>query len=189
MGTFHGATLQEHLARYCFALPYVKRKRVLDIGCYCGHGAQILDLGALELVGVDNDTVALARCRERRFFAPHGVHFYAADLERATLRDQVFGLGTFGVITMFEVLEHLSDPEFVVKQISDLLDPEGFFIFSVPHMVANHQHKVLFDEQKITELITRHLSLVELHRFDKKPITGRKCYANVVDYVGIAKRK
>ncbi len=53
----------EHTARYVFALPFVKNKRVLDIACGTGYGLGFLKNTAKSVTGVDVDIVAAKQAR------------------------------------------------------------------------------------------------------------------------------
>lgn len=171
--------MEEHLTRYGYALWFVKRKRVLDLGCYNGYGTVLLSWGAASVTGYDNDPKALRKAESRQYECP--AMFRQVDFDKEPLP-----YGPFDTIVSFEVLEHVEDPDDLMQKMMATLAPGGVFVFSVPHMVANRQHKTLFDREKITELIGRHLTLKELHVFDKRPITGRHCWSGVVDYVGYA---
>lgn len=177
--SFHASTMEEHLARYAFALNFIKRKKVLDAGCFNGYGTQILSMGAAELVGYDVSPRALMLAGRRRYDCL--TRFLRLDFDTEPWPEE-----TFDTITCFEVIEHVTDPEKLLANLVLHLNPGGKLVFSVPHMIANRQHKTLFDEEKIKDLIGRYLTLSEFHIFDKKPFRNIPCYARVKDYVGVA---
>ena len=170
--------MEEHLARYGFALNFIKRRKVLDAGCFNGYGTQILSYGAGELVAYDVSPYALSLAQRRKYQCP--ISFTKINFDTETWPEE-----TFDTIVCFEVIEHVADPEKFVADLAAHLNP-GFLVFSVPHMIPNRQHKTLFDESKIKDLIGRHLTLKEFYVFDKKPFRDHPCYAGVKDYVGVA---
>src|SRR5262245_52926664 len=65
-GFDYGWQMRDDIARYHFAAPYCRRKRVLDVATGTGYGADILrNGGASEVVAVDRDGDALAFARRR----------------------------------------------------------------------------------------------------------------------------
>lgn len=181
----YAQTYSEHIARYAFAMVHGYRRNVLDIGCGQGFGAHLLSTVAKTVTGVDfsDDNVAFAK-KNFSYFSP--VKFEKVDLEK----DDISWLTSptnepFDTVTAFEILEHLENPEFAVENINRLLGPGGSFVFSVPHMVANHEHKVLFDEEKIRALIETQFDISEFYIQDKRVISGLPSFKGLRCYVGV----
>ena len=109
------ASLQEHVARYRFALDRI-RGSVLDVACGTGYGTAML--GA---VGVDLslDALRYARRYPARYVAAH-----AARLP--------FGR-VFDAVVSFETIEHLADPGRFVADCARVLKPGGVFLVSTPN--------------------------------------------------------
>ncbi len=122
----HG-TLREHIARYRFAAE-LARGRVLDAGCGTGYGVPILagNPAVREVVGVDADARAVAHAR--RYYSLPAARFTCADL----LAPQACALGVFDTIVCLEVLEHLSDPERLLRTLDLSLAPGGRLLISTP---------------------------------------------------------
>jgi len=174
-------TYTEHLARYVFALSSCYKKSVLDLGAKDGDCTFLLTYGA-------ND-VTLADISEQWLNAAKVNHSYKCptrfelvDLEKS------FPEGKWDVITAFEIIEHLEDGDFLIKNVVEHLNKDGIFIFSVPHMVANREHKVLYDEQKIQDLIGRYLHIEEFYVQDSKVISDKPSYKGLKCYIGIARK-
>jgi SAM-dependent methyltransferase len=102
--------------------------RVLDVGC--GMGGFLACLRAsdpkrsrLLLTGADVSEYAIAACRKRlpdeNFVVSPSQHL--ADLNQ-----------TFEVVTAFDVLEHLSNPDETASAISACLTPDGLVTIVVP---------------------------------------------------------
>lgn len=175
-------TFSDNLIRYCFALEYCKRRRVLDLGSNDGHGTHILSYGASSITAADIDPIFMAKAKKYyRYFCP--VDFVLANF------DTDFPKGEWDVVVCTEVIEHVDNPDLLVKNINEHLAPGGKLVFSVPHMVANRLHKTLFDKESITALINKHMNLEELYEENTKVFSGKERYKGLKGYVGVASKK
>lgn len=157
-----------HVARYRFALPFVDGKRVLDIGCGEGYGSALLAERADEVVGVD--------------YSPAAVSHASASYVRPNLRFAVQdaaaldpSLGSFDVITCFEVIEHLKDQDAVLAGAAGLLSRPGVLVLSTPNRlvdapferfvwdVHNEYHVALRSPAELRRLVGRHFRGVTLY--------------------------
>ena len=136
---------QHHIARYAFALSYCYRKSVLDAGCQIGFGGNILSYVANSVTFADMNKKYTDFASSMKNMCP--TSYVVVDFEKT------FPVGSWDTIVSFEVIEHLENPELFLENISKALNPNGKFVFSVPKMVANHEHKHLYDENKIKELV------------------------------------
>jgi SAM-dependent methyltransferase len=97
-------------------------RRVLDLGCRDGALTQAY-LDGNEVIGVDADREALAEA------ARLGIETHWADLDQPLdLED-----GSFDVVVAGELLEHLRDPQRLVREVRRVLRPGGTFVGSVPN--------------------------------------------------------
>src|SRR5262249_24097621 len=94
--------LNEHMARYQFALRLARGKRVLDAGCGAGYGSAELARVAEQVTGVDIAGDAVEYARE---------HYQAANLQfqEGSVTRLPFPEGSFDLVVAFEVIEHLED--------------------------------------------------------------------------------
>ena len=107
----------------------IKAKTLLDLGC--GSGALTLRIaqviGAAEVYGVDIDDEAL-RIAEMR-----GIKTFKVDLskEHIPLPDE-----SIDIITALEVLEHLLNPDHMIKEAYRVLKKGGYFLVSTPNLAS-----------------------------------------------------
>jgi glycosyltransferase involved in cell wall biosynthesis/protein-L-isoaspartate O-methyltransferase len=97
--------------------------RVLDVGCGPGWLAARLREWGHEVVGVDHAEEAGVRQRTDRFIA--------ADLEQGL--PEAAG-GGFDVVLAADVLEHVRDPERLLREMTGRLRPGGTLLVSVPNI-------------------------------------------------------
>ncbi len=119
-----------HAARYNFAVPFVKERRVLDIACGTGYGLPVLHRVASAVVGVDVEFLAARKAR-------------GDGQERALVADGCrlpFEDGSFDVATSFETLEHIQQRSTFVSELRRVLARDGLLILSTPN--ANHTRPV-----------------------------------------------
>lgn len=101
---------------------------ILDIGC--GTGAWLNRLyshGYRHLIGIDRDV--------QHFGAPEGIHFMPTDLEE-DLSHLVLPAKTFKLITIIEVIEHLSNPGQLVRYSNSLLVNGGWLLITSPNIYS-----------------------------------------------------
>ncbi len=152
--------------------------RILDIGCGCG--ASLGYAGSLypnaEVYGVEKNPQAakVASCMGT---------VVCGDVEET---DLPWGEGFFDYVLMGEILEHLRDPEIVLKKINKCLKTGGHLIASVPNMkhysvllpllledrfsygdggILNSSHLKLYTGKEISELLSRNGYTVEWMKY------------------------
>ena len=93
--------------------------RVLDIGC--GSGETIYRLSKRhDVLGIEHDPRAVADSR------------IATNITVAAVESMQFDSGSFDVVLMLDVLEHLDDPIKVLCIVRGWIDPGGILIVTVP---------------------------------------------------------
>jgi Methyltransferase domain len=115
----------EHLHRYAFARRFVRGRRVLDLGCGLGYGAEVLAPLARDVVALDRDRDAIRHARASRTHALGP--FVLADATSLPFRD-----ASFDVVIAYELIEHLTDQEALVAEIRRVLPPAGLLLISSP---------------------------------------------------------
>jgi 2-polyprenyl-3-methyl-5-hydroxy-6-metoxy-1,4-benzoquinol methylase len=115
----------EHLSRYAFASRLARRKRVLDLGCGTGYGANELSRNASCVIGIDLHEEAIVYASRH---SQGNSRFLQGDV-----RSLPFANGSFDLITCFEVIEHLEDWQTLLAEASRTLAPAGQCIVSTPN--------------------------------------------------------
>lgn len=126
-----GRRSDAHLVRYFEAAKYVPfGANILDCACGLGYGAYIIynNSQASRILGIDisPETVAYANINYGIFGK---VSFLTGDAE--TLEN--IPNDSMDFITSFETLEHLPEPLFFLKRLSEILREGGRIMLSVPH--------------------------------------------------------
>ncbi|MHB8119816.1 MAG: class I SAM-dependent methyltransferase [Methanothrix sp.] len=155
----------EYLGRYLFAADFLRPHKpdlVTDISCGLGYGAAELCGVAGRVIGVDANRALMESARQR--FKMANLHFLHKDLEEEELSPEIEE-GSAAAVVSFETLEHLLDPFRAVAQFSEILQPGGFFICSVPNVLSesgdssglprNKSHKQWFNFASLSRLVAQ----------------------------------
>lgn len=128
-----GRRSDAHVARYHLAAGFVRPNDVvLDVACGLGYGSAVIaaNSDATRVIGVDLDDHAVRYATAMTSAVWPQVEFRAGDAtDLAFLPDRSVDL-----ITSFETLEHVPDPEALLVEFDRVLKPAGRVIVSVPHM-------------------------------------------------------
>ena len=148
--------IYEHLHRYALALSLAKRKRVLDIACGEGYGANLIARVASKVLGVDLDagTIAHAKAKYRR----RNLHFVQGSCTEIPCEDHSIDL-----VASFETIEHIREHDRFLSEIKRVLAPGGILVISSPHKAeyqkvseaANPFHEAELDHDEFVQLITK----------------------------------
>jgi SAM-dependent methyltransferase len=109
--------------RYLSLIPKpVKHPRVLDIGCAEGRLLQsFLEYGC-DCYGIEHKSYPC-----ERFLDVDRITYLSGDVDSIELEK-----GAFDIIILWHVLEHMDNPDDIIKRICDLLAPEGIVVIAVP---------------------------------------------------------
>lgn len=126
----------EKLCKYLLDRYLPKRRinniKVLDIGCGTGTHVRVFkDLGVYYSFGVDNIDPLDVKLN----------NYYLADLNKDDLSKISNNFGDkFDFILLKSVLEHLENPQNVIKSISDLLNPGGVCVIMIPDWISQQRN-------------------------------------------------
>ncbi len=108
------------MSSFRFVFPYLKGKRVLDIGCSDGLYLQRL---ASESVGIEQVYELATSCKQK------GLNVINSDVMAAI---SSFSDNSFEAVLFSHVMEHLESPILMLKQIHRALVPKGVLILGLP---------------------------------------------------------
>lgn len=155
-----GRRSDAHVARYHLAVDFIRPNDVvLDVACGLGYGSAVLAANsqARRVIGVDLDDHAVRYATAMTSACWPQVEFRAADAtDLKFLADRSVDL-----ITSFETLEHVPDPEALLAEFDRVLKPAGRVIVSVPNMWVdetgqdpNPFHLHVYDWPKLREQLS-----------------------------------
>ncbi len=97
-------------------------KKILDVGCAAGAFPKVAQDMGFSVVGVEPS----------KYLCEFGQREYGLDIRQGTLHEQNFADEEFNIISMFDVIEHLDQPGYVLDEIKRILDTEGQLIVNYP---------------------------------------------------------
>ncbi|MBF0143285.1 MAG: class I SAM-dependent methyltransferase [Magnetococcales bacterium] len=97
-------------------------RRVLDVGCAGGAFPKAAADFGHRVTGIEPSRWLVAAARAA----------YGLDIRQGSLEDQDFGGERFELITLWDVLEHLTDPRATLTRLRDLLREGGLLVVTFP---------------------------------------------------------
>jgi SAM-dependent methyltransferase len=157
-------TYQRHVAAYRVCAPLLPDGRVLDLGCGTGHSYR--ELSPRVSVGVDLDPAVLTG-QERETVA-------------ADMRSLPFADGSFASVISVQSIEHVPDPESVLREVVRVLEPGGRAVlvtpnrltFGMPEEIIDPYHYVEYDAAQLRALCGRFFAHVEVLGLHGSPRYG-----------------
>lgn len=118
--------------------------RVLEVGCAHGGFVALLGWAGYEAVGTELSP-AVARFAQETF----GVRVLTGFVEK-----QTFEAGSFDMIVLNDVIEHLPDPVATLTHCARLLSEDGFFVIQTPEY---KEHLAYEDLRATNDLFLKHM--------------------------------
>lgn len=163
-----GERSDAHVIRYGWACNYIKPgDRVLDAACGLGYGGHIIRhlTQAAKVVGIDGSEYAV----------DYAVKSFPCKGDRAEYRLgklpellTTFEDASFDAIISFETLEHVEEPQLLLREFDRLLTPGGRVIVSVPNDWSdetgkdpNPYHLHVYNRDKLKAELSTHFILEE----------------------------
>ena len=151
-----------HIVRYEFAAPFCAGLSTLDVACGAGYGSSYLAERASFVVGGDADQGAIEFARSN-YSAPN-LRFDMMNALEMPFRD-----ASFDRVVSFETIEHLSDIERFLREVTRVLARDGLFIVSTPLVPVtdlrprNPHHTIEYSATDFRVLLGRFFTSVELY--------------------------
>ena len=122
--------------------------RLLDVGTHCGFFLRMARGMRWELHGVEPSPAAELAAR-----------YFGLNVHRGTLEELAFDEGSFDVVTLIDVIEHLDGPHGLLSEVRRIMTPNGIVFIKTPNARYN-----LFKYR----LFRRALRLANVEIFDAK---------------------
>jgi len=107
----------------------IKAKRYLDLGCSDGSVTMLVaeTVKATEIYGIDIDSNVLKKAKLR------GIKTIKADLSKDPIP---LSKNSIDLATAFEVIEHLINPDYMLREVKRVLKPNGCFLITTPNLAS-----------------------------------------------------
>ena len=105
-------------------LPKPNKGRLLDVGCGVGTISLELQKRGFDVYGLDFSSVAIEKAREK------GINAMKCDVDKDGIP---FEDNCFDVVWAGDVVEHVFDPVFLLKEMSRVLKPTGKVLITTPN--------------------------------------------------------
>jgi len=153
--------IAQGMARYKFAAQLCKGAVLLDVGCGEGYGIPDLVRFAHQVIAIDRLAHVVQHAATK--YPTNRAQFLAMDAA-----DLGFRGCSFDSVTSFEVIEHVTDYQRFLQEISRVLRPSGVFIVSTPNNPdgcpsTNPYHVHEFQVSELRSVLYRFFTEVQLY--------------------------
>lgn len=134
-----------------------KPGRVLDLGCATGFFLEILKNKGWDVYGIDISEFAVKAAREK----------FRGKILNNVIENSNFPENYFNLITMWDYLEHVTNPKRAIAICKKILKPKGFLILTTPDLSSliakmtgerwmgykDKEHLFYFSKQALKDLL------------------------------------
>ena len=144
----NNVTYQRCQFAYEYVVPFIKGKKVLDLGCGLAYGTALMAQHASSITGVDYDESTVAGNKERY------KNISNLDFIHAAVPPLPFADDSVEVVTMFQFIEHLQDRKKLLEECKRVLSKGGMLFLTTPNARKSfarnpfHVHEYTFEEMK-----------------------------------------
>lgn len=126
-------------------------KKILDVGCGGGILAESMAREGAEVTGLDMGAEPLQVARLHALEAGVNVNYIQKTVEEHASE----AAGLYDVVTCMEMLEHVPDPESVVKACAQLVKPGGHVFFSTINRNPKAWLMAVFGAEYVLRMVPR----------------------------------
>lgn len=112
------------------------KRNILDIGCHDGTFLFSIRREDNSLFGIDASDYAVKKAKKRNISAKR---FFFDGKEKFPFRNKMFDLIIAG-----EIIEHVYDTDFFIREVRRLLKDKGYLLISTPNIVSFGRRIMLF---------------------------------------------
>ncbi len=123
-GVYRKFALRDHVA-FISRAAQGNGSRLLDVGCGSGTLLGLMKGRGFQVRGFDSSAEAAGIAKSE-----NGVDVVVG----SRLQDAGFADGSFDLVTLFHVMEHVTDPRSVLAEVRRLLRPAGRLVLQVPNI-------------------------------------------------------
>jgi 2-polyprenyl-3-methyl-5-hydroxy-6-metoxy-1,4-benzoquinol methylase len=159
-GPLYLRTFQKRWALVQRLLP--ARARILDIGCAAGYFLRVAAEHGHDVHGVEMSQPIAKEAQKA--LGEDRIHIGTLD---EAIAGKHYEPGSFDLVTMWDVVEHIPEPQPVLRRIRDLVKPEGRLLLETQnvasrwarllgkrwHHYKHHEHLYHFDPDTIRRLL------------------------------------
>jgi len=147
-------TFRSYLKR---VTPYISSGTYLDIGCATGESLAVAKENGFDVYGVEVSPYGIQQCRKK---------FGEGRIIGEALKSTHFHADFFDLITLSDVLEHITEPGVFIGTVYNILKPGGFLMIVTPDtsswikkLMGKHwlhykeEHIYYYNKQSIMKLL------------------------------------
>ncbi len=129
----------------------LKDKRVLDVGCGGGILSESMALQGAQVDGIDLAEKPLGVARLHSLETGIAVNYEAIAVETLAQRQPA----AYDVVTCMEMLEHVPDPESIIRACASLVKPGGMVFFSTLNRTLKSYLMAIIGAEYVLRLLPR----------------------------------
>lgn len=133
------------------SLTELNQKTVLDIGCGGGLLSEAMSRCLAEVCGIDLSESLLETARQHATQQGLNIHYQLIDSNQLAAQSPAH----FDIVTCMELLEHVPDPDQVVKDCAQLVKPGGLVFFATINRNWQSFFKAIIGAEYVLKLLPR----------------------------------
>ena len=131
--------------RHRAIMRYTQTGHMLDVGCGSGAFLDGMRQRGWSVAGIEPSDRAAGYAKQT----------LGLQIQNTVLEDAELAPESFDLVTMWNVLEHLSDPQESLRRVGEALRPDGLLVFAIPNL--DSLDRILFKQYWAGYDLPRHL--------------------------------